>query len=306
MKRGRLIIIKRTFYLALVLLCLIHSRERTVSNNLKRGTREHIIFTSFACRNRVCSPLKEAIERNTLAALKSLSPNCKYIDIPITEGMCNAYGLPKIASLFQVAISREPHAASYTYVNSDILLSHDFVETVDFISSKVVNFFIVGARTNVWWNTSIDINKFDEIFLEGETMSDDAQDYFVVSRNSIQWSEIPAFVIARPAYDNWLVDHAYHSSKTILIDASATIRAIHQTDENGNMAHGMQGRTRSDADPDYAYNKHIGSGQWDHGWLRFAPYRTFRGADHCMRLKARSFTRRARLWLLPRSETASS
>lgn len=41
-----------------------------------------------------------------------------------------------------------------------------------------------------------------------------------------------------PRYDNFLVDHVYRDREAALVDASRTARVIHQTDEEGNRAHG--------------------------------------------------------------------
>ena len=69
------------------------------------------------------------------------------------------------------------------------------------------------------------------------------QDFFIVTRGTFKWSEIPDFVIGRPAYDNWLVDYAFHHLVDS-IDVSATVHAIHQTDVDGNKA-GHKVRTGS-------------------------------------------------------------
>ncbi len=64
---------------------------------------------------------------------------------------------------------------------------------------------------------------------------DDAQDYFIVRRGTFPWSTIPAFVVGRPAYDNWLLDYAEHHDFDT-VDVSKTVHAIHQTGTDGNKA----------------------------------------------------------------------
>ena len=64
---------------------------------------------------------------------------------------------------------------------------------------------------------------------------DDAQDFFIVSRNGFPWDSIPDFVIGRPGYDNWLVDYVYHNGIDS-VDVTKTLHAIHQTGIDGNMA----------------------------------------------------------------------
>lgn len=76
--------------------------------------------------------------------------------------------------------------------------------------------------------------EFDTKFRRGTLFTANAQDYFTLSRNTFNWkSEVPPFVIGRPAYDNWLVSHAYKAWYIDLIDVTYTVAAMHQTDEHG-------------------------------------------------------------------------
>ncbi len=59
-----------------------------------------------------------------------------------------------------------------------------------------------------------------------------AQYYFIMSRNLVDWTTLPNFVVGRVAYDNALVYWAYHNAH--LIDATQTILALHQSTADGN------------------------------------------------------------------------
>ena len=78
-------------------------------------------------------------------------------------------------------------------------------------------------------------------------------------------------MIGRVAYDNWLVNHVYHSAHTTLIDATSTILIIHQTDQDGIWAGG--GRMVKNED-DYNYNKPLARGEIDHGSTGHAQFET--------------------------------
>lgn len=250
-------------------------RNRTLSENLQGG--KHVVFTTFACATKPCSELKKLIEYNTETNIRNISTRYVFVRMHITKSMCNSYGMPFISTMFQRAQALYPDARTYTYLNGDILLLKNFVDTVDFVSSTVNGeFFIVGARTNVRWYLRENISQVDfdleSVLRRGTLMDDDAQDYFVATANAIKWSRVPNFVIGRPGYDNWLVDHVYHNPNVLLIDATETIAAIHQTDEDGNRA---QGGSRVDRHSrDYSYNRRLAKGKWDHGRLRFAQWRT--------------------------------
>jgi hypothetical protein len=63
----------------------------------------------------------------------------------------------------------------------------------------------------------------------------DAIDYFIATPTALDWAtEIPALVIGRIRYDNWIVDYAVHHIDTV--DASLTIRAVHQVRGDHNTA----------------------------------------------------------------------
>ena len=64
-----------------------------------------------------------------------------------------------------------------------------------------------------------------------------AEDYFIFTKGTLSWKDIPDIVIGRPGYDNYLVNYAYYRQNEIsLIDTTNAILAVHQTDKNGNFA----------------------------------------------------------------------
>ncbi len=69
----------------------------------------------------------------------------------------------------------------------------------------------------------------------GVPFQDDAQDFFIVHRGGFPWNAIPDFVIGRPAYDNWLVDYAFHHDFDT-VDVTKSLHAVHQTGVDGNKA----------------------------------------------------------------------
>ncbi len=97
--------------------------------------------------------------------------------------------------------------------------------------------------------------------MQGALFGGDAEDYLLCSQSTFNWDQVPPFVVGRVGYDNWLVNHAFHNANVSLIDATATVRTIHQTGEDGNFAQG--GRNLSNHD--YEYNRVLGKGQWTHG-----------------------------------------
>jgi len=57
-------------------------------------------------------------------------------------------------------------------------------------------------------------------------------DYFAIARNEFPWNMVPDLIIGHPKYDNFLVALA-SSSNVSVVDATETLSALHQTDEDG-------------------------------------------------------------------------
>jgi hypothetical protein len=241
----------------------------------------HVVFTTGRCPS--CDPLRQVTETNAAKAWRD-TPEVQFQRILPKDTKTNKYGVPVLKELFLHIMRQFPHASTYTYVNADILMdARGFLDTVNTV--KVVGeFLMVGRRTNVQWNVhdSVDNASFDfnRKFEGGELFRIDAQDYFTVSPHAVDWQSFPAFVIGRPGYDNWLVDHVFHKETVWLIDATRTVRAIHQSDSDGDFS----GLTRKMDEKDRQWNRDLGS-SFDHGTTVFAKWTTLRCTDGFVALR---------------------
>jgi hypothetical protein len=125
----------------------------------------------------------------------------------------------------------------YGFANGDILFAKDLVHTLTELSKQVPRHngtLVVGKRWefqenctdknyNVW--TPEQVSSFNR---SNKTVLDhgDAEDYFFVSRD-FPWHKIHNVVIARRAYDNYLVERSEQLAVTT-IDATPTVTAFHQ------------------------------------------------------------------------------
>ena len=64
---------------------------------------------------------------------------------------------------------------------------------------------------------------------------------------------MPAFVVGRVAYDNWLTQNSLTDASVDMIDATNTILALHLTAGDGTRA----GHTRAGTTADREYNKNV-------------------------------------------------
>jgi len=193
-------------------------------------------------------------------------------DLYFHETETNEHGSPKIRSLFQQVETKCPPEVFFVgYANADILFDSSLIKTLEKIKSLLVNvnaslneILIVGRRSNhELFNNRLKSSEIKNV--PSNLFQDDAQDYFITTRNFFDWNSIPDYVIGRRAYDNALVDWAYHH-KTLL-DATETILALHQTVADGNSA-GHFPR------PDKEYNVQLKGAAYDHAFINLASYKT--------------------------------
>jgi len=190
----------------------------------------------------------------------------------------NVHGTPKIRSIINQIESACPnHIPFVAYVNADILFDMSLVNTLNSLNQWIIyneqtqpqslnKLMILGSRHNHNLDITTEIQSLNDISkLPNEIFQDDAQDYFIMTRHLIDWNTIPDYVIGRPAYDNALNDWAYH--KKVLVDATNTILAIHQTTLDGNFAGHLPKIDKN-------YNIELPNAVYDHPFLGNSQYIT--------------------------------
>ena len=151
--------------------------------------------------------------------------------LPVPKYAC---GTPVLRSMFEVA-QNQFDSHFYGYANADLLLSPDFIRTLEHVlRSKGFDqgpVFITGRRIDV--NVSALVNKnvhsedeFVEMAKHGNLSHDMAADYFI-SNKLFLWKYIPDLVVGRPIIDNWLVWYSRMTNSKI-IDSTFTALALHQ------------------------------------------------------------------------------
>ena len=128
-----------------------------------------------------------------------------------------------------------------SYTNGDIVYTMGLIDTLkeiktiwsrDIAARKRKGVLVVGKRTNVEFSATDSLDSDQQVQAKarkGTVFQNDAEDYFIYSRGARDWNMMPHFVVGRRAFDNWLVDNAFHDDRIDLIDASNTILALHLT-----------------------------------------------------------------------------
>ena len=152
----------------------------------------------------------------------------------------NSSGTPLISSLFSIA-RRVNSSPLLAFVNADILLLPDFLESAKMISQKTENFLTVGQRWDLQvdepinfsegWQTRL-IAECDRV---GKLHKPTGSDYFIFPRQC--YTAIPDFAIGRAGWDNWMLYEARRRGWK-LIDATTSIRIIHQNHDYSHLPGG--------------------------------------------------------------------
>ena len=273
--------VKRPFVhlLSFVIVVFYHMITRKAA-----ARRIHVVFSIARCATNTCSSKERLIESNARWSLQHIPADAiQYLDVPTEVVESNEFDVPYIEALYRYAYRVYPYAATYTYVNSDILLNLSLYHTIEYISKRLKGqpFMVVGRRVDVVWKNQVVDHafNFEEAIRSGNQSRLDAIDYFITTRNAMDWNKIPKFVIGRPAYDNWLVNYAMQSDRVVLIDASKTIDAIHQSFRAG-LDHWESMSNVEDRD----YNRRLGHGSYKVGYISITSCQTYRVSSSLIKL----------------------
>ncbi|MBU0510083.1 MAG: hypothetical protein KKD28_01190 [Chloroflexi bacterium] len=153
----------------------------------------------------------------------------------------NEWGTPLVSSIF--ALAREASEGPLlAYVNADILLRPDFVETARTVASQVEKFLVVGQRWDLAvtqdlaftpnWDQRLRV----EVQSRGELHAPAGSDYFIFPRSI--FTDIPDFAIGRAGWDNWMIYCALQNRWPV-VDATAALMIVHQNHDYSHLPGGV-------------------------------------------------------------------
>jgi hypothetical protein len=215
------------------------------------------MLTIFAAPKPFQNHIK-TIQNNAIKSWLQLQPACEVVLLGneagtaetasglgikhIPDVACNEFGTPLINSIFNLAQS-VARTRTMCYVNADIILLSDFITAVQRVNKE--KFLVVGQR----WDIELDepINFSDErwesrlkdrVAAKGKLHPASGSDYFVFPRGL--FTDIPAFALGRPGWDNWMIYRA-RSLKIPVIDATREIAPVHQAHDYSHVPQGKPG-----------------------------------------------------------------
>ena len=127
----------------------------------------------------------------------------------------------------------------YMFANGDNLYDFSLIQTLNGVMKAVEygkirsKLLIIGQRFDLDYKGTIQ-HEYDiqNLHVKSKKHPPVAKDYFIVTRNTFEWENFPDFYIGRRWYDSYIVQSAFFN-EVELIDATLTIRMIHQVKRDG-------------------------------------------------------------------------
>lgn len=153
----------------------------------------------------------------------------------------NSQGTPLLSSIFELGRSQN-QSPVLTYINADIIIFSDFLETALKASNQLNEFLLVGQRWDLDVKQRIDFTKGWQDVLKSECQNNGklhprgGSDYFIYPRKC--FSSIPDFAVGRAGWDNWMFYQA-RKSNWACMDCSKAIQIIHQNHDYSHLPGGQ-------------------------------------------------------------------
>lgn len=153
----------------------------------------------------------------------------------------NSQGTPLLSSIFELGRSQN-QSPILAYINADIIIFSDFMETALNVTKQKNEFLLVGQRWDLEVKQRINFSKDwqdivkDDCKKNGKLHPRGGSDYFIYPRKC--FSSIPDFAVGRAGWDNWMFYQA-RRSKWACVDCSKAILIIHQNHDYSHLPGGQ-------------------------------------------------------------------
>jgi hypothetical protein len=203
------------------------------------------------------NPHIATIQRNAILSWKALGAEVEVWLVGEEEGVAeaaaefgvgylpnverNAQGTPRIDSIFNL-VRQSSQAPVLAYVNADILLFKNFIQTIETVRALSKRYLLVGQRWDLdvtqplhfekGWDDSL----MDQAKTEGEFHKPAGSDYFIFPREI--FTDIPPFAVGRAGWDNWMIFKGRQMHIPV-INSTASIMIVHQNHDYNHLPNGI-------------------------------------------------------------------
>ncbi len=194
----------------------------------------------------------------------------------------NSSGTPRIDSIFNL-VREKSRAEFLCYVNTDILVFPDMLQTLEKVRARVDRFLVIGRRWDAAVTEALRIKEgwhaqFQAAALAAAKLHRAAgSDYFLFPR--AEFTDIPAFAVGRAGWDNWMIFKG-RWEHTAVIDATDAIKVIHQNHDFSHLPDGKIHRLQ----PESADNMQLAGGRYTVYTIHDANYQMVDGELQRIRL----------------------
>jgi hypothetical protein len=214
------------------------------------------MITIFTAPKSFTDPHIDTIQRNAILSWLHLGEEVNVLLVGDEPGMAavaaeygvpqladvrrNQAGTPLVSSIFDLARRASP-ADLLAYINADVMLLPDFVESVCQVAEQVSEFLLIGQRWDLDVRRVLEFsNGWDQRLLadaqnRGALHLPAGSDYFAFPR--ALFGEMPDFAVGRAGWDNWMIYHARQQGYAV-VDGTPSIIAIHQDHDYSHLPDG--------------------------------------------------------------------
>lgn len=215
------------------------------------------LITLFTAPKPFTNPHIALIQRNALRSWQALGSDVEILVIGEEAGLAetcaelglrhlpqvrrNASGTPLVSSIFELA-RQNSSSPLLAYVNADILVRPDFVESARQVAEQAKNYLIVGQRWDLRVEQPLEFGEgwaeqlLERTQREGKLHPRHGSDYFIFPRSG--FTEMPDFAIGRAGWDNWMIFRARWLGWPV-VDGSEAIQIVHQDHDYSHLPGGQ-------------------------------------------------------------------
>jgi hypothetical protein len=198
------------------------------------------------------------IQRNALRSWAALGPEVQVVLVGDERGVAESardagaqhiadvglseQGTPRIDDTF-VRVDKVAEHLLRCFVNADVLLLDDFLPTVEAVRDVFNRFLLIGETRDLEIREELRVEDAsrraalrERALAEGRSRGATAIDYFVFTAGL--FDPVPAFVVGRARFDNWLVWRA--RTRGPVVDATRALVPVHQRHDYAHVRGGFQ------------------------------------------------------------------